>query len=259
MKKNTTKIYYSNVVNALINAKNELAKFFNSSCISGITLNKIDKIYSIAIDEHKDIIDKILKFNPEQSGLSSLDERSFPGYYEFIDSGYYHVMLKRYFFAGKYICNNLNVIDTCCGLGWGTFIISKFAKNIVSVDLNSDAINFCKNYWDLPNVSWVCGDCTDLNFVGDTKFDVALAMETIEHFNIIDGDRYIRSVSNKLKNNGILIGTSSFPYSELDAQILCERNTYHKHIFTIDEINNILEKYFSRYTVINNWMFIAKK
>ncbi len=259
------------ILNHNISLRNLLIMFFslirkesklqliNKKDIKSITTDTIDETYKASLFENRDLIEEILKHNCDLTSISSEEERAFPGNRDFINSGYYNIMLKRYFFAGKFFCRDLDVIDTCCGLGWGTYIISKFAKRVVSFDLNHDVIRFCQENWRSSNIIWKYGDCMDLSFISDMKFDVALAMETIEHFSKEDGDRYIKSVSNIIKENGILIGTSAFPESNNDASILCNKNKYHKHIFTYKEITKILSKYFRQHIIINSWMFIAEK
>jgi len=168
-------------------------------------------------------------------------------------------MLKRYFFAADYFCKGKNVLDSCCGLGWGTYIISKFAKKVTAFDRSPEIIKFCKRTWDGQNIQWQIADALDMSNIENDQFDVVVAMETIEHFGKIDGEGYIRSLVNKLKTGGHLIGASSFPQTGEDAQKQCLNNPYHLNIFTYQEINALLSKYLVQYRIIDNWMFIGIK
>jgi hypothetical protein len=84
-------------------------------------------------------------------------------------------------------------------------------------------------------------------------------METIEHFSKEDGVRYIAGLADSLHKKGVLIGTSAFPPDRKRAVELCARNPYHAYIYTDEEFGVILNKSFSEFVIIDNWMFIARK
>lgn len=227
--------------------------------LTDINTDLIDKVFNEASSQRHHIIKEIMAYTSDSINFHAEEKRGFPGNKEFVDSGYYKTMLKRYFFTGSYLCADKDILDTCSGLGWGTYIVSSYANHVTAFDIDPETVNFCKETWMASNISWITGDALDLSFIGSSKFDVALGMETIEHFTKEDGEKYISEVSNSLKANGLLIGTSSFPFSRSDADQLCSNNSKHLHIFTYDEINEILSRYFAEHIVINNWMFIAKK
>lgn len=166
-------------------------------------------------------------------------------------------MLKRYFFAGSFFCNRKNVLDTCCGLGWGTYIISHFAKSVTAFDIEPDVINYCRRTWPNQNIRWLVGDALKTSFIN--YFDIALGMETIEHFSKDDAKKYISEISKHLGENGIFIGTSSFPRTRMEADELCTKNPYHLYIHTESEMSDLLQQYFTEHKIISNWMFIAIK
>ncbi len=227
--------------------------------LTDINLTLIDNIFEFSTRERAALIDEILSYNSEMVDIHAEDERAFPGNKRFLDSGWYKTMLKRYFFAGNYLCKNKTVLDTCCGLGWGTYIVSHYANNMTAFDLNEEVIKFCRNTWKAANVNWMTGNALDLSFLGQKEFDVALAMETIEHFTKEDGERHISEISSRLKENGLLVGTSCFTNTRKIADEECKRNKYHKYIFTLEEIKSILGKHFREYVVVSSWMFVAKK
>ncbi len=222
-------------------------------------LDLINGIFEHEFTKKENLIKYILSYSSDSVNFIAEEERAFPGNDIFYKSGYYKTMLKRYFFAGAHFCNNKTVLDTCCGLGWGTYIISQYAKDVTAFDLESKTIEFCKKEWKSSNVNWLSGNALDLNFLDKQMFDVALAMETIEHFDKKDGEKYIELLSKKIIENGILIGTSAFPETRDEAEKICSTNPYHFYIFTEKEMNTLLSQYFKEYVIINNWMFIARK
>ena len=219
----------------------------------------IDNIYKKAIKEQKNLIQFIWSYNADNVNVLSRKERAFPGNKEFIRERYYHIMLKRYLFAAAHFCKEKKTLDTCCGLGWGTRIVGEYAQTVTAFDIDEKVVEFCKNTWNKENIEWLRGDALDLSFLNKEYFDVALAMETIEHFSREDGQRYIYEISKALKKDGILIGTSVFPNTTQEAADMCSKNSYHLHVFTYKEMKRLLKKHFSQYKIINQWMFIAQK
>ena len=205
------------------------------------------------------LIKEILSCTSENANIDNDFERSFPGDEEHRKSGYYKKMLKRYFFPGDFFCRKKSVLDSCSGMGWGTYILSHFARDVTAFDKSEDSINFCREQWRAKNISWHIADALKLPTAWENEFDVAFAMESIEHFSREDGGNYIKNLAGSLKDNGYLIGTSAFPNSRERADEICQQNPHHLYIFTLDEISEILNHYFDQYKIINNWMFIGKK
>lgn len=224
-----------------------------------INLSIVNYIYEEEKVKHKITIDKILSFNPDLVKFIAKEERAFPGDENFMKTGYTHTMLKRYFFAGKVFCENKKVLDSCCGIGWGSTILSNYSKTVTAFDIEKEAIDFSGSFWNLKNTNFIIGDALNNSFLDGEKFDVVTAFETIEHFTKENGEKYIFEMSKVLNSGGVLIGTSTFPDTDRQAKDLRITNPYHLHIFTETELEKILEKYFSNYHIINQWMFIAIK
>lgn len=227
--------------------------------IYSINMELINEVFHRSVQENEDLVTEILSINSDKVDVLSEDERAFPGNKNFLESGYYKTMLKRYFFAGEYFSKGKEVLDTCCGLGWGTKILSNYAREITAFDLDFRVIDFCKETWKADNINWKQGNSLDLRFLKNKKFDIVLGMETIEHFSMLEGEKYVYQISTVLKKDGIFIATSYFPNSRAEAEKVCKNNPYHKYIFTFDEMNRVLDKYLSKHIIVNNWMVIAVK
>ncbi len=226
--------------------------------LSDIDLDLINNIFEIEQSKNESTITKVLSYTSDDVDFLAKDERAFPGEEAFLNNGYYKKMLKRYFFSGAFFCKGKKVLDSCCGLGWGTYIVSKYALLVDAFDIEDQSIKFCKENWENQNISWYVDDVFKLEKINN-NYDVALALETIEHFNKQEGDAYIGELSKRIKKNGILIGSSYFPKTRDQALEICKKNPFHLYIFTKKEICEILGKYFSEYHIINDWMFIAVK
>lgn len=222
-------------------------------------LAKIEKIYSKEIKKNNKVVNTILELQENDVDFLAQEERAMPSNDNFQKSGYYLKMLGRYFFAGREFCKNKNVLDSCSGVGWGSYILSHYATSVVAYDFELKAVEFSKKYWKSSNITWIQGDALSEQLLNGTKFDVITAMETIEHFSKEDGEKYIKNCANLLSSKGSIVGSSSFPISKEIAEELRKKNPYHPHIFTYDEILTILNKYFNKVQIIDNWMFIAQK
>ncbi len=220
----------------------------------------IDDVFEAEWRRHHDVISSLLQKTSALVESLPEHERSLPGDLQFLQSGHYKTMLKRYVFAGAFFCRNKRVLDSCCGLGWGAFLLAQYARSVCAFDREAQAVAFCRQTWKTTNVTWLQADALHRDTaVSKQQFDVACAMETIEHFNKEDGARYIAGLADSLHTDGVLIGTSAFPPDRKRADELCARNPYHAYIFTDQELGLILNTCFSKFVIIDNWMFIARK
>jgi 2-polyprenyl-3-methyl-5-hydroxy-6-metoxy-1,4-benzoquinol methylase len=229
------------------------------SGLGAIDMELIDRVAAEEFEDKDAAIREILQFSPDSIDFVGEEERAFPGSPRFLASGYYKKMLKRYLFAGKWFCSGKVVLDSCCGLGWGTQLISMYAKSVVAYDLEPRAVHFCRDTWGATNVHWCEGNALAPPGEWSGKFDVALGMETIEHFSQQHGRDYVAATAGALAPGGYFVGTSSFPKSRKRADRLCATNPYHLHVFTQQEMKRILRESFADHTIVDRWMFVAQK
>lgn len=110
--------------------------------------------------------------------------------------------VERYQFAQKY-CTDKDVLDAACGCGYGSNILSKEAKCVMSVDYSADTIDYAQKHWAANNITFTQADInSDLTTLG--KFDVVVSLETVEHLDapIIETCRKFRKI---LRPGGLLI------------------------------------------------------
>ncbi|MFQ3633489.1 Wzt carbohydrate-binding domain-containing protein, partial [Roseiflexus sp.] len=224
------------------------------------TLEQVRSIYNQVLDDPRltHAIQAILAHDeaPPESDIEQ-EERAWPGEPRFVRTGYYRMMLGRYAFAGSQFCRDANVLETCSGLGWGAYLVAHYARRVTAFDYDAHVVDRCRALWPKENIHWFVGDARDLTFLGNACFDVALGMETIEHFSVADGERYVAEVAAHLRPGGVFIGTSAFPATSEEAERMRRTNPFHLHIYTAQEIDTLLRKYFGRVAIIGNWIFIA--
>lgn len=114
--------------------------------------------------------------------------------------------LIRYNFANLFIKSGMNVLDAACGSGYGSNIISKKAKSVLSLDYSWPAIKFAKENFKSKKISFMKTNI--MNFKFNRKFDAIISVETLEHLNKEDGLKWLQNCYKNLNKNGIFICSS---------------------------------------------------
>lgn len=191
-------------------------------------------------------------------GCSDFEERSFPTLSDFKKDGWFRFMYQRYLMALRYT-KEKTVLDSCCGLGWGSFLIAMNSKLVIGVDSDLPSIQFARDVWKSSNLNFIQKDIYDFFKTNKISFDVILAMETLEHFTKDDGIRYLQGIVASLNSNGIFIGSSSFAETREQAEMQCTENPNHLYIYTEKEIKELLNNYFENVKIYSRLFFLASK
>ena len=189
-------------------------------------------------------------------GLSTVDPRSIPSNPDFVASGWSEHMLLRYLLALEQ-CAGARVLDSCCGLGWGSHLIGAVSAALVGVDLDPDSVRFCTQRWGRDGVRFEVGNVLQLPFDSGT-FDVVLCMDAIEHFTAAEGRRYLGELARVCRPGGLLFGSSAFPETRWGADRLCSKNPHHLHIYTRLEMLDLLERVFGAPSRVTRHYFQAR-
>ena len=122
------------------------------------------------------------------------------------DSPWTELLKERYRIASQF-CKDKTVVDTCCGTGWGTVqFISPVASEVLGLDLEDQGRN--RKY--LPaNCQFLVMDAVNIE-LGNARYDIILALDSIEHFSSEDGRKYLQGISKVMREDGLLIGTTPF-------------------------------------------------
>lgn len=109
----------------------------------------------------------------------------------------------RYKFACNFINVNDVVLDCACGVGYGSFILSKKSNlsTILAVDIDMRTIKFARKHYYDDKITYKNGDIFSLD-IPDDHFDCIVSFETIEH---VDGSTLIKLFYRKLKKDGLLV------------------------------------------------------
>ncbi len=91
------------------------------------------------------------------------------------------------------------VLDVGCGGGIFTRFFLDLGAKVTALDFSPIVIE--ANRLDNPNAVFVCGDAGTMKM--EEKFDLIFAKDIIEH--IEDDDRFLKNISDELKNGGIVV------------------------------------------------------
>jgi len=102
---------------------------------------------------NRSAITHVLHYKAGPDGPAAGHESSMPGEPDHVSSGHYKTMLKRYLFAGSFFCRGKRVIDSCCGLGWGAFLLAQHSGSVVAFDRSAQSLAFCRGAWETSHVT----------------------------------------------------------------------------------------------------------
>ncbi|WP_174733013.1 class I SAM-dependent methyltransferase [Mesobacillus harenae] len=150
--------------------------------------------------------------------------------------------LARYYFSLYYA--NGRLLDFACGTGYGSNIIAKAAKDkiteVVAVDIDPLTIQYAKQNYYHPKVTFTLGDVTNSEIVKSLgTFDVIVSFETIEH--IEDEVQFLNNVYNLLKPGGTLVISTPFGAG----RGMQTKEPFHVHQLTEQEFYSLFSRYSS--------------
>lgn len=121
------------------------------------------------------------------------------------------------------------VLDVGCGLGYGTYFISKAGFRVDGIDKSRIAIEVCRKRY--PDINSVIGEFPE-NI--DHKYDAIVANEVIEH--VADYKVFITGCFDLLNSNGLLLLTTP------NRKYTKNRNPHHVHEFTFEELKELFPR-----------------
>ena len=107
---------------------------------------------------------------------------------------------QRYEFATNFLNKEMKVADCACGVGYGTYLLSKSVSEIRGFDISSEALEHAKTHFIQSNNEFLHVD----NIKND-KYDFIISFETIEHMSELNGDEFLQNFRTSMKSNGKLL------------------------------------------------------
>jgi len=141
--------------------------------------------------------------------------------------------LARYTFALEFIEEDDVVLDTPCGSGYGSLLLTEKSKKVYGIDIFPPAIDHANELFSCDNNCFFVCDMQDMEMFKDEYFDVVISFEGIEH--VKDPNKFLKEVKRILKPEGrLIISTPRKPHG----------SPYHIIEFSLDEFKKILSKHF---------------
>ncbi|WP_010494520.1 glycosyltransferase [Paenibacillus elgii] len=149
--------------------------------------------------------------------------------------------LQRYFAITELVQDKV-VMDAAFGEGYGSFILSDYAKSIIGVDISAEAIVHAQLTYAKSNVTFVQGSIEQLP-VEDQSVDVVVSFETIEHVDETIQHQFLKEIKRVLKPDGILVMSTPDKYVYSDR--VNYHNSFHVREFYKEEFYSFLKEYFN--------------
>ncbi|MBI5892620.1 MAG: methyltransferase domain-containing protein [Deltaproteobacteria bacterium] len=108
------------------------------------------------------------------------------------------------------------VLDIGGGMGYGSFLVSRYADKMFFLDKSPEVVEIVKKLWGSlrPNLEVLSGDLDKQDFE-DKSLDVVILMDVIEH--IEEPEKILLEIKRLLKDDGVLIITTPeqdyYPYT----------------------------------------------
>jgi len=175
-------------------------------------------------------------------------ERAMPEDEEYRKGPYYGLLVERHNLA-KPLVKGRSLLDTCCGVGWGTYLFSETAERVVGVDISHEAIDYARQRYRRENLTFSVMDSLNLGFKNNS-FDIVCAFESVEHFPKANGMGCIKECSRVLKPTGVFLGSTPNCLQEKFADYFRSINPHHLYVYAEDNLRQLLRTFFTHVKII---------
>ncbi|MFH1224621.1 MAG: class I SAM-dependent methyltransferase [Candidatus Diapherotrites archaeon] len=163
---------------------------------------------------------------------------------------------ERYTFAVKEgLVDRKNVLDLCCGIGYGSEILAKRASKVTGVDVSPKAIEFAKENYKRKNLEFKKMDAGGLEMKNDSV-DVICAFEALEH--VTNPDGMLSEMKRVLKKGGTAIISTPNRYFA-SPFVKKPFNPHHVKEYLPDEFLGALGKHFKVEGLYGQMIFSSKQ
>ena len=107
--------------------------------------------------------------------------------------------------AAVQVCGGKRVLDIASGEGYGSFMLSQVATDVVGVDIDELTVSRASVRYQRDNLSFKVGKCESIP-CESSSFDVVVSFETVEH--VADPEAFLVEVLRVLRPDGYLIISS---------------------------------------------------
>ena len=157
------------------------------------------------------------------------------------------IFLARYKFVARLIRKSDHILEIGSGSGLGSLFLGQHAGRVTGIDIRTTAVEEARGLNRNPNVDFQVADFFEL--VTDTKYDVILALDVIEHMTAEQGAQLLARISSHLKLTGMaIIGTPSLYSWEFQSAL---SKASHVKCYDRDELLAAMDRHFGRCTAFS--------
>jgi len=158
----------------------------------------------------------------------------------------------RYAWAAT-VVDGKQVLDAACGEGYGSYLLSARAAQVIGVDLSDNAIEHASHRYGSDSLKFQQADVTELP-LEDHSVDVVVSFETLEHLHAQDD--MLREFRRVLRPDGCLLISS--PDRKTYSDDTGYENPYHVRELYRDEFEALLSRHFPAYSLFGQkLMFVS--
>ncbi|MBQ0908414.1 class I SAM-dependent methyltransferase [Flavobacterium sp. F-328] len=158
-------------------------------------------------------------------------------FFDFSDVTVEH--LHRYAIANDFVEGKV-ILDIASGEGYGSYILSKKALEVIGVDIDFESVQNAKEKYLKDNLKFIVGNADNIP-VESNSIDIVVSFETIEHHD--KHEEMFLEIKRVLKDDGILIMSS--PDKKYYSDIPKFKNKFHVKELYFDEFECLTKKHFS--------------
>jgi GT2 family glycosyltransferase/SAM-dependent methyltransferase len=131
------------------------------------------------------------------------------------------------------------VLDIASGEGYGSAMLSRYARQVLGIDISERAVAFSRKKYVSDNLTFVSGSCSEIP-LGDGSVDMIVSFETIEHHD--QHEAMIKEFARVLRPDGVVIISSPDKHEYSDEPQY--KNPYHVKELYKNEFEGLLSRYF---------------
>jgi ubiquinone/menaquinone biosynthesis C-methylase UbiE len=158
-------------------------------------------------------------------------------FYNFSDVTVEH--LHRYAIAKDFVLGKV-VLDIASGEGYGSYLLSDLALEVVGVDIDNESVENAQDKYLKDNLKYLVGSADNIP-VESNSIDIVVSFETIEHHD--KHEEMFLEIKRVLKDDGVLIMSS--PDKKYYSDIPKFKNKFHVKELYFDEFECLTKKHFS--------------
>ena len=157
------------------------------------------------------------------------------------------IFLARYKFVARLVRKTDHILEIGSGSGLGSLFLGQHAGQVTGIDIRTTAVEEARALNRNPKVDFLVADFFELDT--NTRYDVILALDVIEHMPAEQGDLLLARISSSLKHSGVaIIGTPSLYSWEYQSPL---SKASHVKCYDRDELLAAMDRHFGRCTAFS--------